>query len=355
MSRRLFASFLLFLLAAASVHAAYDSITPAALRDRLVAHDTLLILDVRGWGEYTGGHIAEPAGQLPLTPACMPWPGTLKANYAKLPRNIDIIVNCQRGNRSASASHFLDSIGFTRIFNMTGGFLAWSGLNNEQRTGGFGDHSGRWIRSTATSADTVRHDSCAIVFPAHAISGRDSLYCEIHFAYGKQPVPGDAPVSGIAGLFRVTALDEFGLPAFSGDSLVLSNAAAVTLFPRPKTGATLPPLVQTGVTALVSPGVWKPLAFSYQSAEFLGAEHVLRRWYNAAGSLQLMVRKQPGAKTNGLTADICGGPAAYGNLLGRRITGNSRANAVSPATPSGYYIIGTPRERQTGTVAIRRR
>jgi len=142
---------------------AYGAITPAVLHARLIANDTLLILDVREFSEYTlDGHIAEPTGQLPLTPVCMPWTtNVLRANHGKLPRNIDIIVHCRSGGRSAWASAFLDSLGFTRIFNMTGGFNAWT---YEKRTGGFGDGSGHWIRSTITRPDTVNHDSGTVVF-----------------------------------------------------------------------------------------------------------------------------------------------------------------------------------------------
>jgi hypothetical protein len=40
---------------------AYTSLSPANLHTRLVNKDTLLILDVREWSEYTAGHLAEPA------------------------------------------------------------------------------------------------------------------------------------------------------------------------------------------------------------------------------------------------------------------------------------------------------
>ena len=78
----------LFLLSLAD---AYTNLTPAELHTRLVNKDTLLILDVREWNEYTAGHIAAPAGQLPLTPACMPWNSSvLQANYGRLPKRLGL-------------------------------------------------------------------------------------------------------------------------------------------------------------------------------------------------------------------------------------------------------------------------
>lgn len=126
----------------------YTNLTPSQVHSRLVAGDTLLILDVREWSEYSSGHIAEPSGYLPLTQACMPWnSGVLSAEYGRFPADIDIIVYCASGGRSAAASSFLEGQGFTRIFNMTGGFSSWS---YESRTGGFGDHSGVWVHPTDT-------------------------------------------------------------------------------------------------------------------------------------------------------------------------------------------------------------
>lgn len=329
---------------------AYGTITPESLHAKLIADDTLLILDVREWSEYTAGHIAEPAGQLPLTPACMPWNSqALRANHSGLPKDIDIIVHCASGGRSALASAFLDSLGFTRIFNMTGGFNAWT---FEKRTGGFGDGSGHWIRPTITVPDTITHDSGTVVFYPASVSGMDSLYCEIHFAYGKQAVPGDAPASDIAGLFRITALNRFGMTLFNNDSLVLADSAEITLVPRSKTGGPLPTLEQTDVTALTGPGQWKPLAFSYQFPAFHGNQRVLRQWCNAAGVVPTAVQKQPVSVAHNLDAAGSVGTVMTYDLRGRLITKNYYAGLVPVTTASAYYIINTPNESRYGTPGI---
>ena len=137
---------LLFLLTCAQFVWAYTNLTPSQVHNRLLAGDTVLVLDVREIDEYQAGHMAEPPGNLPLTPVNMALnSGVLEEYFSFLPRGIDIIVYCRSGGRSATASAFLESQGYSRIFNMTTGFSSWT---YESRTGGYGDHSGSWIRST---------------------------------------------------------------------------------------------------------------------------------------------------------------------------------------------------------------
>jgi rhodanese-related sulfurtransferase len=340
----------LFILLTTTLLQGYTDVTPLVVHNRLIAGDTLLILDVREWSDYTAGHMAEPAGQIPFTPACMPWnSNVLQMNFHQLPRTIDIIVHCASGGRSAAASKFLSDSGYTRIFNMTGGFNAWT---YEKRTGGFGDHSGRWVRSTITEPDTVKHDSGAVVFFPASLTGMDSLYCEVHFAYGKQPAPGDAPSSSIEGLFRVTILDRFGLSLFKGDSLVLADSAAITLVPRSKDGRPLPSLLQTGVTVLAGPGQWKLQNFAYQFPLFHGDVKVLRQWYNAAGVYPESIQKHPVEPARSSYSAAGGGPATLYNLQGR-LAGEKYSTGANPVPGTcGYYIIDTHRGQRSGTPSI---
>jgi rhodanese-related sulfurtransferase len=347
-------SFFIHVVLFCSIGWGYTNITPAALHQRLVTMDTLVILDVREWSEYTANHIAEPTGQLPLTPANMPWTGgVLSANVNMLPRDVDIIVHCQSGGRSALASAFLDSCGFTRIFNMTGGFSSWNNVSYEKRSGGFGDHSGHWVRSLSVTPDTIRNDSGLCVFYPATLSGMDSLYCEIHFAYGRQPAPADAPISDIAGLFRFTALDKFGLSLFTGDSLVLHDTAGITLLPRPKSGPALPALTQPTGTALAGRGNWQQLTFDYspQTFAFHRSERVLRRWYNVAGFSGNAVRFRPETEKRGqmnLHDRNDSRSLRLYDLRGRRIAPPTSYCSAPLTAVSGYYIVVTPRERLHG-------
>ncbi|MEJ2627814.1 MAG: rhodanese-like domain-containing protein [bacterium] len=136
----------------------YTNLTPEQVHNRLVQADTLLLLDVREVSEYQNGHIAEPAGQLPFTPVNMPYNSSvLSSEYSRLPQDIDIIVYCWSGGRSSSASTFLESKGYTRIFNMQGGFSSWT---FESRKGGYGDHSGQWIHKTDTQPTMLSPYCC---------------------------------------------------------------------------------------------------------------------------------------------------------------------------------------------------
>jgi rhodanese-related sulfurtransferase len=84
----------------------------------LINHEHALVLDVREDAEFAGGHIPE-AKHIPL--------GQLASRAAELEqwKGKPVVVNCQSGMRSASACSLLRGSGFTRIFNLGGGFNAW--------------------------------------------------------------------------------------------------------------------------------------------------------------------------------------------------------------------------------------
>lgn len=261
----------------------YSDITPAEVHTRLVEGDTLILLDVREISEYFSGHIAEPDGQLPLTPVNMPWnSNVLSTVYGRLPSNIDIIVYCQSGGRSALASAFLESNGFSRIYNMTGGFFSWS---YETRDSGFGDHTGQWVSSSGPDPVIVTYveigDTSKIIFPVSAIPGTDSIYLELHFASPYEFIPPNVPQSDFEGLFRVSALDPFGLSLFISDSLVLSDTAEIILNPDFHGNIVFDPELKVFI-----PGEeWRTVANNFVIPAFYRNESVLRNWYNGEGFL----------------------------------------------------------------------
>jgi len=273
--------FLLAFLAVIPLVRGYTNLTPEEVHARLVRRDTLLLLDVREIHEYHAGHIAEPAGQLPLTPTNLPWSSNvLFQQFSLLPKNIDIIVSCRSGARSAAASTFLESKGYTRIFNMLGGFLSWP---YEQRTGGYGDNSGQWVHSTDPSPVSItcvaNGDTSKIILPSQALPGIDSLYFELHFASNKFPIPPDVPKSNIEGLFRLTILDQFGLSQFVNDSLQLNDSAALQFYPNYR-GADPGLKSELNMTVFVPSQGWKSVAFNFNPPFFNRSEVTLKRWYN---------------------------------------------------------------------------
>ena len=89
---------------------------------RLLAEnpDKLVVLDVRGPGEWQEGHL-EPAVLKPLN---------------QLPRLLDeldprrpIAVHCKGGYRSSIAASLLQRAGFQHLMNVAGGFDAWKAAN----------------------------------------------------------------------------------------------------------------------------------------------------------------------------------------------------------------------------------
>ena len=89
---------------------------------QLINHKNAVILDVREQGEFDAGHILN-AKLIPL--------GKLKERMGELEkyRERTIVVNCRGGNRSATAAAALTKQGFTQVFSLAGGIMAWQKAN----------------------------------------------------------------------------------------------------------------------------------------------------------------------------------------------------------------------------------
>ncbi len=84
----------------------------------LINRSNALVLDVRGQAEFAGGHIVD-AMHIPLD--------ALADRLAELKKYQDkpILVNCQRGMRSAKACEILRKAEFKQLHNLQGGLDAW--------------------------------------------------------------------------------------------------------------------------------------------------------------------------------------------------------------------------------------
>ncbi len=91
-------------------------LNPNQLRD-FIDSGTPLLLDVREPHEFEickiQGSINIPMNQIP-------------SNLMKLQLDQDIVTICHHGMRSAAVADFLESRGFTRVSNLTGGIDAWA-------------------------------------------------------------------------------------------------------------------------------------------------------------------------------------------------------------------------------------
>jgi len=99
---------------------AHTDVTAEQARDLFDSSNDLTVVDVRERYEYcnTRGHIP---GALNY-----PWSsGVLQARYEELPTDGPVLVVCAAGGRSNAAANFLDSNGFSTVYDMLRGMSAW--------------------------------------------------------------------------------------------------------------------------------------------------------------------------------------------------------------------------------------
>jgi len=86
------------------------SLTPTQLLSR---QNQLRIIDVRSWLEYAMGHI----------------PSAERLNQNRIlktiPKDQPIAITCLSGHRSAIAAQWLIKQGYSKVYNLQGGLLAW--------------------------------------------------------------------------------------------------------------------------------------------------------------------------------------------------------------------------------------
>lgn len=118
----LMSSFLFcFLLASGSCQAQDNGIqklSATEFKDKLEAASGYQLLDVRTPGEYQEGHLNNAVNRDINDP-------DFKSEVLKLDKNKPVYVYCLGGGRSASAAAMLHENGFTQVFDMQGGIMAW--------------------------------------------------------------------------------------------------------------------------------------------------------------------------------------------------------------------------------------
>ena len=95
----------------------YSNVPVSAAKNMVDTNPSLIILDVRLLDEYNSGHIRN-AKHIPVS--------ELEGRLNELQTTDEILVYCQSGGRSATASQILAENGFLRIYNMLEGVTAWS-------------------------------------------------------------------------------------------------------------------------------------------------------------------------------------------------------------------------------------
>jgi rhodanese-related sulfurtransferase len=104
---------------------AISNIEAAQLRQMLKESKDIFLLDVRTEQEYNGelGRL-EGAMLIPVQ--------NLESRYHELDefKDMEMVVYCRSGNRSVSATNFLNEKGF-KVKNLMGGIKAWNALKKE--------------------------------------------------------------------------------------------------------------------------------------------------------------------------------------------------------------------------------
>jgi len=93
------------------------SLSPQELAQRLQQEAAPLLLDVREPWEFAHAHI-EGSTLMPMH--------EVPARHAELDKDAEIVVICHHGMRSAQVTQYLDRLGFSQVYNLTGGIDAWS-------------------------------------------------------------------------------------------------------------------------------------------------------------------------------------------------------------------------------------
>jgi rhodanese-related sulfurtransferase len=93
--------------------------------EKMIQDNEGILVDVRTPGEYADGHIAN--AQLVDYKSA-----DFKEKIAKLDKDQPVLVYCRSGHRSGeSAKIMVNELGFKKVINLDGGFLAWSGEGKE--------------------------------------------------------------------------------------------------------------------------------------------------------------------------------------------------------------------------------
>jgi len=108
----------------------HTDITPQEAENLIASDDTVIVVDVReAESEYCDENPTPPVppGHIPGA-LNYPWSsGVLEERYGDLSTDSEILVVCRSGNRSNQAAEFLDSKGYSNIYDMTEGMGAWEG------------------------------------------------------------------------------------------------------------------------------------------------------------------------------------------------------------------------------------
>ncbi|MEE9509084.1 MAG: rhodanese-like domain-containing protein [Candidatus Bathyarchaeia archaeon] len=94
----------------------FGDVTVEEAKSLVESNVSLIIVDVRTREEYDSGHI-EGAILLPVS--------ELEGRINELSKEEELLIYCRTGNRSSNSVNILKANGYTKIFHMNDGIIAW--------------------------------------------------------------------------------------------------------------------------------------------------------------------------------------------------------------------------------------
>ncbi len=92
-----------------------NEISVDELNDMLENNEDFQLIDVREPSEYAQANINGELISLQTVPA----------NLSKISKDKKVVVMCRSGKRSANAIAYLEQQGYSNLYNLEGGILAW--------------------------------------------------------------------------------------------------------------------------------------------------------------------------------------------------------------------------------------
>lgn len=86
---------------------------------RIIAEGNAKLIDARTPNEFNAGHI-EGATMIDVRSA------SFSEKTKQLDKSVPVMVYCKSGKRSMKAANILKSQGFSKIYNLRGGYKAWT-------------------------------------------------------------------------------------------------------------------------------------------------------------------------------------------------------------------------------------
>lgn len=97
----------------------FQNINVAEFKDKIANESNAVILDVRSQMELEDGNV--PNHQ--LIDIMQP---DFASKVASLDKDKTYLIYCRSGNRSGKACSLMAEMGFTKLYNLAGGIMAWN-------------------------------------------------------------------------------------------------------------------------------------------------------------------------------------------------------------------------------------